>query len=210
MTMRKIFSAAFVSLDGVMQAPGGPEEDTSGGFKFGGWTFPYFDEAGGKVMEGIFKDRFDLLLGRRTYDIFAGYWPKVTQAHPDHAIGKVFNEATKYVATHRPKTLKWEKTEWLGKDPVAALKKLKKSEGPALLTQGSADFLQTLLAHDLIDRLTVLTFPVMLGEGKCLFGRGTRPGALKLVGSTVTPSGVMVGIYERDGKVKTGSFGPPE
>lgn len=208
--MRKIVTAMFVSLDGVVQAPGGPEEDTSGGFKFGGWTFPYFDEAGGKVMEELFKEKFDLLLGRKTYDIFAGYWPKVTEAHPDHAIGKVFNEATKYVATHRPKTLKWERTEWLGKNPVAALKKLKKSDGPTLLTQGSADFIQTLLADDLIDRLTVLTFPVMLGKGKRLFGKGTRPGALKLVRSIVTPSGVMVGTYERDGKVKTGSFGPAE
>ena len=206
--MREIVTSMFVSLDGVAQAPGGPEEDTSGGFKFGGWTFPYFDEAGGKVMEEIFQHKFDLLLGRKTYDIFAGYWPRVTEKHPDHAIGSLFNAATKYVATHRPKTLKWENTEWLGQNPVAALRKLKKGNGPTLLTQGSTDFLQTLLAADLIDRLTLLTFPVTLGKGKKLFGNGTRPGGFKLVKSMTSPSGVMVGFYERAGAVKTGSFGP--
>ncbi len=194
----------FVSMDGVAQAPGGEKEDTSGGFKHGGWTFPLFDEAGGKVMERIFRDPYDLLLGRRTYDIFAGYWPKHPNSETD--IGRQFNRVRKYVATHRPKTLTWENSQDLGKNPVATLKKLKKGEGPRFLTQGSTRFLQSLLKADLVDEMVILTFPVTLGKGKKLFDKGTLAAGFKLTDSVVTPSGVMVGFYERAGKVKTGTF----
>ena len=206
--MRKLIVGAFVSLDGVMQAPGGPDEDRSGGFAFGGWVQPYFDEVGEKVMRESFDHPFALVLGRKTYDIFAAYWPKV-KTEPgslDNRVALTFNAATKYVATHAPDSLGWENSESLGNDVVARLKELKAHGGPELLTQGSATLVQTLLAAGIVDELRLLTFPVMLGKGKTLFGNNGMPGAFKLTKSVVTPKGVFAATYVRDGAVKTGSF----
>jgi dihydrofolate reductase len=211
--MRKIVTSAFVSLDGVMQAPGGPEEDPSGGFRYGGWTVPYWDDAIGAAMGGIFSAPFDLLLGRKTYDIFAGHWPKVAMDPSDKSfdegtmqIAKRFNAVTKYVATHHPDTLTWENSKSLGSDVVAAVRDLKKQDGPALLTQGSSTLVQLLLAHDLVDELHLLVYPVVFGKGKRWFGNETTPGAFKLVKSNVSKSGVVLASYERAGEIKTGSF----
>jgi len=208
--MRKIVTAAFVSLDGVMQAPGGPSEDPSGGFRYGGWTVPHFDDVVGATMGELFSQPYALLLGRRTYDIFAAHWPRIPETAPDGAIAKQFNAATKYVATHRPESLTWQNSQPLGADLVGHLRELKTQDGPRLLTQGSSDLIQTLLRHDLIDELRVLVFPVTLGAGKRLFGAGTPAGAFKLAGSRVSPSGVIIASYARAGDVKTGSFELPK
>jgi dihydrofolate reductase len=200
--MRKIIAAAFVSLDGVMQAPGGPEEDPTGGFKFGGWTFPYFDEELGGHMGTLFDKPFDLLLGRRTYDIFAAHWPYAG----DDPIAVLFNSVTKYVATRSHDDLAWANSRSLGDDIVTALKDLKQGEGPDLLIQGSGNLIQTLLTHQLIDEFSLLVFPVLLGKGKRLFGGGTMPSAMRLTKSHSFPSGVIRATYEPDGAVKTGSF----
>jgi dihydrofolate reductase len=207
--MRKITAATFVSLDGVMQAPGGPEEDPTGGFKFGGWTFPYFDEALGTSMGEIFEKPFDLLLGRKTYDIFAAYWPQY-KGGPDAPIAEAFNKVTKYVASRSKRKFDWNNSQWLGEDTVASLKKIKAGDGPDLLIQGSGDLIQTLLKHGLIDEFTVLVFPVLLGKGKRLFAEGTVPFALKLVKSQSYPTGVIVATYRPDGEVRTGSFASEE
>ena len=199
--MRKIIAATFVSLDGVMQAPGGPEEDPVGGFKFGGWTFYYFDEVAGTAMEELFSKPFDLLLGRRTYDIFAAYWP-----YQKDPIADAFNPATKYVATHRPDTLTWQNTQSLGPDVVARLKELKQEEGPDLLIQGSGNLIQTLLANGLIDEIRLMIFPLLLGKGKRLFGDGAMPAAFKLVKSQTSSTGVIIATYERSGEIEVGSF----
>jgi dihydrofolate reductase len=206
--MRKIVTAAFVSIDGVMQAPGAPEEDPSGGFKYGGWIVPYFDEVAGAAIDELFSSPFDLLLGRRTYDIFAAHWPyRVNDPDEGNAkIAKRFNEVTKYVATHRPDSLTWERSRALGDDVVGALRELKRGDGPKLLTQGSSALIQTLLANDLIDELHVLTFPITLGRGKRLFADGTRPAAFELVKSKISPRGTMIATYQRAGDVQTGSF----
>lgn len=211
--MRKIVVGAFVSVDGVMQAPGGPEEDTSGGFRHGGWTVPYFDDVVGSAMGENFEAPFDLLLGRKTYDIFAAHWPHV-QSDPkakdfdalDVQIAERFNTITKFVATHRPESLGWNNSKALGKDVVATLRDLKKQDGPILLTQGSSELVHLLLANDLVDEMRVLTFPVVLGKGKRLFVDGGAPSALEVVKSVVSPSGVVIATYERAGEVKTGSF----
>lgn len=211
--MRKIVTSAFVSLDGVMQAPGGPEEDPTGGFKFGGWAAPYWDDATASVMDETFSRPFELVLGRKTYDIFAAHWPYI-QTDPKgqgydemHAgIARLFNGAVKHAATHSPATLSWENSKALDSDVVAALRRLKAQNGPQLLIQGSGNLIQTLLAHDLIDEFRLLIYPLVLGKGKRLFGSGTLPGAFKVMKSTVSPSGVVISIYERDGDVKTGSF----
>ncbi|BAV47195.1 bifunctional deaminase-reductase domain-containing protein [Mesorhizobium loti] len=199
--MRKIIAATFVSLDGVMQAPGGPEEDPVGGFKFGGWTFHYFDEVGGAAMEELFSKPFALLLGRRTYDIFAAYWP-----YQKDPIADAFNPATKYVATHRPDTLAWQNTQWLGPDIVAALRRLSQEDGPDLLIQGSADLIQTLLANGLIDEIRLMIFPLVLGKGKRLFGDDAMPAAFKLAKSQTSSTGVIIATYERAGEIEVGSF----
>lgn len=201
--MRKIIATTFVSLDGVMQAPGGPEEDPTGGFRFGGWTFPHFDEETGAALGSVFEKPFDLLLGRRTYDIFAAHWP---HAGADDPIAIVFNAVTKYVATHSHNTLTWQNSQSLGNDVVAALKDLKATEGPDLLIQGSSDLIQTLLTHQLNDELSLLIFPVVLGGGKRLFGQGTVPSAMKLTKSQSFPSGVIMATYQPQGEVRTGSF----
>lgn len=211
--MRKIVGAAMLSLDGVMQAPGGPDEDTSGGFKYGGWVPPHWGGELSAAMNEQFSERFDLLLGRRTYDIFASYWPHF-EADPTASdfdalnvkISQTFNRITKYVATHHPETLSWQNSEALGSDVVGRLRRLKAEDGPILLTQGSTDLLQQLLAADLIDELRLTIFPLILGSGKRLFGAGTKPGALRLTGSKVTANGVIMATYERDGDVKVGDF----
>ncbi|RWD46947.1 dihydrofolate reductase family protein [Mesorhizobium sp.] len=203
--MRKIITATFVSLDGVMQAPGGPEEDPVGGFEFGGWTVHYWDDVMGAAMGETFSKSFALLLGRKTYDIFAAHWPY--QSGP---IADSFNAVTKYVATHRPDTLSWQNSRSLGSDVVAALRQLKQEEGPDLLIQGSSELIQTLLANDLIDEISLLIFPLVLGKGKRLFGDGAMPAALKLTRSQTSSTGVIMATYERAGEIKTGSFVPEQ
>ena len=204
--MRKIVAGAFVSLDGVMQAPGGPEEDPTQGFEVGGWTVPYWDEPMGQFMDVCFSQPFDLLLGRKTYEIFAAHWPFVGEDDP---IGKAFNEVTKYVATSSTAPLSWKNSVALKGDVAAEIARLKQGDGPTLLTQGSSVLLQTLLAHDLIDEFRLLTFPLVLGPGKRLFGHGTKAGALELVESRVSTTGVTMGVYARAGTVKTGTFELP-
>ena len=201
--MRKIIAAAFVSLDGVMQAPGGPEEDPTGGFTQGGWTFGYWDDAMGAWMGETFAKSFDLLLGRKTYEIFAAHWPYMDPPDP---IAERFNAVTKYVATASTAPLAWANSVNLGPDAAAAIAQLKQDDGPDLLTQGSSVLLQTLLAHGLIDELRLMTFPVVLGGGKRLFGEGARPGALKLTSSRTSTTGVVMGVYEPAGAIASGSF----
>lgn len=192
----------FVSLDGVMQAPGGPDEDTSGGFKYGGWTFPHFDETLGEVMDQQMGMTFDLLLGRKTYDIFAAYWPKQKNSQ----IATIFNRVTKYVVTHKPAKLAWENSVSIDGNVVQKIRDLKDSDGPMLQVHGSSEMIQTLLKNDLVDELWLKIFPVTLGGGKRLFGDGTIPAGFKLTDSKVSPSGVIVANYKRSGEVKTGSF----
>ncbi len=202
--MRKVIVGAMTSLDGVMQAPGGPTEDPTGGFKFGGWVFPYFDETLGQAVGDLFGKPFDLLLGRKTYDIFAAYWPYVGK---EDSIGPVFDRVTKYVATRNPELkLNWQNSQALGRDVIASLKKLKGADGPDLLTQGSTNFLHTLFANDLVDEISLTLFPVVLGKGKRLFADGAAPHAWTLVNSKTSPRGVMLNRYARAGDVATGSF----
>jgi dihydrofolate reductase len=201
--MRKIIVLSFISLDGVVQAPGGPEEDTSNGFKYGGWTFPYFDEFAGKEMDIQLGQPFDLLLGRKTYDIFASYWPNADASNP---VAAPFNRATKYVASHNPLAADWEHTVRLEGDVVAALTKLKSEQGPDLQVHGSGNFIQTLLKNDLVDELWLKTFPVTLGSGKRLFADGTIAGSFTLTKCVVSPLGVILANYSRSGDVKTGTF----
>ena len=204
--MRKVIATAFVSLDGVMQAPGGPEEDPTGGFKYGGWTAPYFDEEGGQIMREVFSKPFDLLLGRKTYEIFAAYWP-YAEGGEDNFIAKPFNKTRKYVVTHSSVPLTWNNSVAIH-DAAVDVAKLKRENGPDLLTQGSSVLMQTLLEHGLIDEINLLIFPVVLGSGKRFFADGAKGTALKLERSKTTPSGVTVNTYTQAGAVKTGSFGP--
>ncbi len=199
--MRKIIVLSFVSLDGIMQAPGGPEEDTSGGFQYGGWTVPYFDDFLGTTMDEQMRDPFDLLLGRKTYDIFAAYWPH----HADDAPG--IDRATKYVISRSPKTFTWAKSVLITGDVVDGIKSLKEQVGPPLQVHGSGDLIQTLLKHDLVDELWLKIFPVTLGSGKRLFGEGTSAAAYSLSSCKNSPQGVIVASYHRNGKVQVGSFG---
>ena len=198
--MRKIIVLSFVSLDGVMQAPGGPKEDTSGNFKYGGWTFPYFDKDKvlGQEMGKQMKRKYDLLLGRKTYDIFAGYWPQHTEGWPQ------VNKITKYVVSKTLKKPTWGNTVVVR--DIKELKKLKNSNGPDLQVYGSSNLIQTLMKYDLVDELWLKIFPITLGNGKHLFAEGTIPAAFKLIGSKSSPSGVIVASYKRAGEVKTGSF----
>lgn len=202
--MRKIIVGAFVSLDGVMQAPGGPQEDPIGGFQFGGWVAPLFDEKGGAAVGEMFANPFDLLLGRKTYDIFAAHWP---YAAKDDPIGPLFDRVTKYVATRNPAfSTTWQNSQVLGGDVIAAVKALKSEDGPDLLTQGSTEFLKALFENDLVDEVNVFTFPVILGKGKRLFGDTAFPRALTLVDSRTSDTGVVISKYARAGEVTTGSF----
>ena len=202
--MRKLVVLTFMTLDGVMQAPGGPEEDPSGDFKFGGWSFGYFDDEVGKAMGEQMGHPFDLLLGRRTYDIFASFWPTQT----DEA-GTAINRATKYVVSHRPVAVDWKTTVRIDGDVVAKIRQIKSEDGPELQVHGSGDLIQTLLKNDLVDELWLKTFPVVLGSGKRLFAGGAIPTGWKLLKSEVSPSGVIVASYARAGEVKMGSFASP-
>jgi dihydrofolate reductase len=202
--MRRIVVASFVSLDGVMQAPGGPQEDPTGGFALGGWVAPHFDAAIGSVMGEIFSRPFDLLLGRKTYDIFAAHWPYVTD--PNDPIAGLFNQITKYVASRTEPTLSWQNSQWLGPDTIASLQRLKTEDGPDLLVQGSSELLQALWQHGLVDEFSVLIFPLLLGRGKRLFGDGAVPAGLTLVKAKTYPTGVIVATYLPDGAVETGDF----
>jgi dihydrofolate reductase len=209
--MRKIIAPVFMSLDGVMQAPGGPDEDKSGGFAYGGWLVPHFDELLGASVGEVFAKPFDLLLGRRTYDIFASHWGVIAANPAGHEAGEVemaqsFDRATKYVATHHPKTLGWKNSQALGNDLAASLRKLKADDGPELVVQGSSELLQQLLANDLVDELRPMVFPVVLGKGKRLFGESVKPGAFKLLSSSTSTTGVLITRYERAGELRTGSF----
>jgi len=199
--MRKIVVFSMISLDGVMQAPGGPEEDTSGGFKYGGWTAPYADESFGEVIDKELSAPFDLLLGRKTYNIFAGYWPKQTGAVADP-----FNKATKYVVSSGGVDLTWKESVLIGDDVVANIKALKEADGPTLQVHGSGKLVQTLLQNDLVDELRLRIFPLTLGNGKRLFAEGTIPAAFALIDSQALPSGVILANYKRAGEVKTGSL----
>ncbi|MGF6233372.1 dihydrofolate reductase [Inquilinus ginsengisoli] len=201
--MRKVVAAAFLSLDGVMQAPGGPEEDPDGDFTLGGWTFHHWDDVMGRAIDEAFGIPFDLLLGRKTYEIFAAHWPRVPADDP---VGTLFNRVTKYVVTSSTAPLAWRNSVALRGDAAQAVAELKRHNGPDLLLQGSSELVQTLLAHDLIDEFRLMTFPVVLGSGKRLFGRGAIPAGLKLVSSQVSTTGVVMSSYVRSGEVTTGSF----
>src|SRR5438046_1927797 len=199
--MRKIIVGAQVSLDGVMQAPGGPTEDPTNGFKFSGWSMPYFDEAGGEEIMSLFKDKFDLLLGRKTYEIFAAYWPYYEEDAPHGSIAKLFKAIKKYAVSRSGKV----DTSWAGSvllRDVADVKRLKQENGPNLVTQGSTELVHALLAKDLVDAMSIFTVPVVLGGGKKLFADGSAPHSFKLTRSRVSPKGVIVGHYEREGEVK--------
>ena len=199
--MRKVIAGTFVSLDGVMQAPGGPEEDTSGGFELGGWVFPLWDDVTGQAIDELFAAPFDLLLGRRTYEIFAAYWP-----YQDDSIGRRFNEVTKFVATSSTEPLAWEGSVALNGDVPAEIRRLKQEEGPTLLIQGSSVLIQSLLAEGLIDELRLQTFPLVLGKGKRLFGEASLPASFELADSRTSTKGVVIARYLCAGKVATGSF----
>lgn len=199
--MRKVLAAVFVSLDGVMQAPGGPEEDPTGGFEMGGWTATYWDEVMGQAMGESFAAPFDLLLGRKTYEIFAAHWPYAG----DDPIARSFNSITKYVVTSSTAPLTWNNSVALH-DPVAEVARLKGEDGPTLLTQGSSQLLQALIAHGLIDQFQVWTFPVVLGRGKRVFGETIPPFALKLTDTKVSSTGVTMSQYVPAGPVPLGSF----
>lgn len=203
--MRKLIVPAFISLDGVIQAPGGPEEDTSGGFAHGGWVWPYADESD-EVMGGVFERPFELLLGRRTWDIFAAYWPHVAEDAPHRGIADLFNGTVKHVATHRSGTLEWRNSHALGPDITAAVRELKRGDGPNLVTQGSSELVHQLLATDLVDELLLLVHPILLGRGKRLFNDRAPASAFRLEASKATPRGVLVNRYVRAGEVRTGSF----
>ncbi len=199
--MRKIIVLSFISLDGVMQAPGGPEEDTSGGFKYGGWVAPYFqeaDEEAGELMAKQMKSA-DLLLGRKTFEIFAGYWPEHVDMWPG------INDVTKYAMSNTINKSHWKNSVFL--KSVDDIKKLRNSEGSDIQVHGSGNLIQALFKHDLVDELWLKTFPVMLGNGKRLFGEGTMPAAFKLTDSLITQNGVIFANYKRAGEVKTGTIG---
>lgn len=196
--MRKIIVIEFITLDGVMQAPGGPKEDTSGGFKYGGWTAPYMDDASGKVMEKQMKPA-DYLLGRKTFEIWSSFWPKHADIWPG------INDGTKFVLSKTMKKSDWKNSVFL--ESLADIEKLKNSEGSDLQVWGSSKLVQLLLKNDLVDELWLKIFPVTLGMGKRLFGDGTIPAAFTLIESSVTPSGVIIANYKRAGKVETGTLG---
>ena len=202
--MRKIIGGIFQSLDGVMQAPGGPPEDTTGGFDLGGWSATFWDEKMGAAMGGLFSNPYDLLLGRKTYEIFTAHWPYVPEGDP---IGPAFTKAAKYVLTRGSDIFDWSNTHKLrGLDDV---KKVKAGDGPDLLIQGSSTLYPQLIAENLIDRFFIMTFPVVLGKGKRMFGAGTPPNSLKLVSSDISTTGVIIATYEPAGRIPLGTFELP-
>ena len=202
---RRIIGGVFQSLDGVMQAPGGPEEDPTGGFSKGGWLTSVFDEALGNQIDTLFSQPFDLLLGRRTYDIFAAHWPFMPADDP---IASLFSRITKYVVTRSDQPLEWKGSHRLA--DIHALAALKQQDGPDLVIQGSSTLYPQLLANGLLDRLVTMTAPIVLGRGKRVFGEGTPPRAFKLVEQRLTSTGVLMATYDVAGEVETGSFAAPE
>jgi dihydrofolate reductase len=201
--MRKIVVGAFVSLDGVMQAPGGPTEDPTRGFKFGGWVMPYFDEVFGEEVDRVFGERCDLLLGRKTYEIFAAYWPYYDETGPNGGIARMFNDITKYVVSRSGDV----DTSWRGSvllRDTADVKRLREEEGPNLVTQGSTELVHSLLASDLVDAMSLFTVPVVLGGGKKLFADGSTPHRYELSRSRVSSTGLVISHYERGGEVRVG------
>jgi dihydrofolate reductase len=203
--MRKLMVTTFMSLDGVMQGPGGPEEDTDGGFEHGGWSVPYFDEPLIGLMTEVSRRAGALLLGRKTYDIFAATWPL---AEADDPIGSKLNSMPKYVASRTLDTVSWQNSTLLTGDVAKAVDELKQGDGDEIQVHGSGGLVQTLFEHDLVDELHLLVFPVLLGSGKRLFGEGTIPAALKLVNTTPTATGVVISTYAREGKLEYGAMGP--
>jgi dihydrofolate reductase len=193
--MRKIIAITQVTLDGVMQGPGGPEEDPANGFTHGGWAMPFVDEAAKQIIDETIAGAFDMLLGRRTYQIFAAYWPH----QGDNPIAKAFNKATKYVVTRTLDQLVWKTSQRISGDVVGELRRLKAFDGPALHIWGSSELLQTLIAADLVDEHRLWVFPVVLGEGKRLFESGVPPRGLSLVATRSTPSGVLAVTYRPAG-----------
>jgi len=204
--MRKLIVLSFITLDGVMQAPGGPEEDPTGGFKYGGWTAGYWDDFLGSVMSEQMAKPFDLLLGRKTYEIFAAYWPYVKSNSPDYETAGKLNSAKKYVASTTLEKLDWSNSTLVKGDIVQEIKELKQQYGLELQVHGSGNLIQTLLKHDLVDEFRLKIFPITLGIGKRLFGEGTIPAGFKLIDNKNSTTGVIVATYERAGEVKTGSF----
>lgn len=199
--MRKIIVLTFVTLDGVMQAPGGPQEDTDGGFNYGGWVVPHFDERFGAIMHEQMTGTRALLLGRKTYEIFASYWPTHESEWPG------INAATKYVVSNTRTESLWDNTVFINDNVVEKIRRLKQQDGPDLQVHGSSGLLQTLFRNDLVDTLWLKIFPITLGAGKRLFGEGAIPAAFRLTHSEATPGGVVVASYDRAGDVETGSFG---
>jgi dihydrofolate reductase len=197
--MRKIIVLSMITLDGVLQAPGGPEEDTSGGFKYGGWSAPYGDEVGGKVVQKELKQPADYLLGRKTFEIWASFWPKHADIWPG------INDGTKYVMSKTMKKSNWKNTVFI--ESLEDIKKLKNSDGSDIQVWGSSTLIQLLFKNDLVDELRLKIYPLTLGTGKKLFGDGTIPAAFILTESLATPTGVIIANYKRAGEVKTGTIG---
>jgi dihydrofolate reductase len=214
--MRKLVLSTFITLDGVMQAPGGPDEDPTGGFAHGGWSVNYWDEAMGERMDTFMRRPFDLLLGRKTYEIFAAHWPYITDDTPTaapEALGETaagaadpLNRARKYVVTRTLTSADWENTTLIRGDVPEEVEKLKRQEGPEIQVHGSSNLIQTLLRHDLVDEMRLWTFPLVLGAGKRIFADGASPAGLSLVESVTSSTGVVIATYERAGEIDHGSF----
>jgi dihydrofolate reductase len=203
--MRSLVVQTMLTLDGVMQAPGGPEEDPSDGFAYGGWSVPHFDSVTEEVLSEAMGSPFDLVLGRKTYEIFAAYWP-----FEDSPTGETLNSAAKHVASRTLSEVEWNNSQLIEGDVPAGVARLKEQDGPELQVYGSADLIQTLLAHDLIDELRLLIFPIVLGKGKRLFADGTVPAAFEVTSSKTSTTGVVMATYRRAGDVETGSFAHEE
>jgi dihydrofolate reductase len=201
--MRKLVVTAFLTLDGVMQAPGGPEEDTSEDFAHGGWSVNYWDDQVADAMDKLMGKPFDIVLGRKTYEIFAASWPHMTEEQG----AKPMNDATKHVASRTLTSLEWQNSVLIEGDVVDAVRELKQQDGPELQVHGSANLLQTLIRSDVIDEYHLKTFPVVVGSGKRLFDEGTVPAGLKLLDSTTSTTGVVISAYVPAGELVTGTFG---
>jgi dihydrofolate reductase len=203
--MSKIVVGTFLTIDGVMQAPGGPEEDREDGFPYGGWQAPLWDDECGQFIGEGFARIEALLLGRKTYDIFASFWPKVSDDHEDAAAAQALNALPKYVASRTLTSVEWQNSTLLGDDVPGAVAKLREQQGGEIHVMGSGDLIQTLLKHDLVDELSLMIFPVVLGTGKKLFAEGTAPAGFRMAESRVTKGGVVICRYERAGEVKLGA-----
>jgi dihydrofolate reductase len=200
--MRKLVVSTFLTLDGVMQAPGGPEEDPTGGFTHGGWSVNYWDDSMGRQMDEAVREPFDLLLGRKTYEIFAAHWPHVS----GDPMADALNSATKYVASNTLDSVEWQNSNLIGGDVAEQVARLKEEPGPEIQVHGSWNLIQTLLKHDLVDEFRLMIFPLVLGSGKRLFADGTIPAGLKVTDSSTSTTGVVMSTYERAGEVDYGSF----